>query len=175
MTTATGQRISPRTIRRARAQTLGYHPVHEIITRTLTPSNKEARLRFASIHMNSNWHHVLFSDEKLFVLLNTGRVALEAFEKGLALDANNAEILDERRKTIAAINSGDAETEEERALRAKRAMEDPEIQAILRDPTINKVLQDMQQNPQSGAAALRDPDIKNKIEKLVAAGVLQVK
>ena len=74
MTTATGQRISPRTIRRARAQTLGYNPVHEIITRTLTPSSKEARLRFASTHMNSNWHHVLFSDEKLFVLLNTGRV-----------------------------------------------------------------------------------------------------
>ena len=74
MTTATGQRISPRTIRRARAQTLGYHPVHEIITRTLTPSSKEARLRFASTHIHSNWHHVLFSDEKLFVLLNTGRV-----------------------------------------------------------------------------------------------------
>lgn len=74
MTIATGRRISPRTIRRARAQTLGYHPAHEIITRTLTHSNKEARMKFASTHLNTNWHHVLFSDEKLFVLQNTGRV-----------------------------------------------------------------------------------------------------
>jgi transposase len=36
MTTHTGQRISPRTIRRARTQSLGFHPVHEIITHART-------------------------------------------------------------------------------------------------------------------------------------------
>lgn len=49
--------------------------------------------------------------------------------------------------TLIAIQSSDADPE-----RAKQAMADPEIQQILRDPTINKVLQEMQENPQQGAA-----------------------
>ena len=73
-------------------------------------------------------------------------------------------------RTMMAINTGEADPE-----RAKEAMKDPEIQAILRDPTINKVLQDLQQNPQSGQAAMRDKDIRAKIEKLIAAGVLATK
>ena len=60
-----------------------------------------------------------------------------------------------------AINTGEADPE-----RAKEAMKDPEIQQILRDPTINKVLQDLQQNPAAGQAAMRDKDIKAKIEKV---------
>lgn len=107
---------------------------------------------------------------KIHHFLKQYHKALEAYDKGLAIEASNMELLEERRKTIGAINSGEADPE-----RAKRALEDPEIQQILRDPTINKVLQDMQQNPQTASAALRDPDIKSKIEKLVAAGVLQVK
>jgi len=54
-------------------------------------------------------------------------------------------------------------------------MKDPEIQQILRDPTISKVLADLQDNPASGQAALKDADIRGKIEKLIAAGVLSVK
>jgi hypothetical protein len=52
---------------------------------------------------------------------------------------------------------------------------DPEIQAIVRDPTISKVLQDMQNSPQTAQAAMRDPHIRKQIEKLIAAGVLGVK
>jgi transposase len=74
MTAQTGQRISPRTIRRARTHSLGFHPVHEIITHALTQGNIHKRLSFATAHLNSNYHHILFSDEKLFVLQNTGQV-----------------------------------------------------------------------------------------------------
>lgn len=74
MTAHTGQRISPRTIRRARTRTLGFHPVHEIITHSLTQGNIDKRLSFASSLLNSNFHHILFSDEKLFMLQNTGNV-----------------------------------------------------------------------------------------------------
>jgi transposase len=74
MTANTGQRISPRTIRRARTHSLGFHPVHEIITHSLTQGNIDKRLSFANTHLNSNYHHILFSDEKQFVLQNTGQV-----------------------------------------------------------------------------------------------------
>ena len=96
--------------------------------------------------------------------------ALEAFEKGLSLDPDSTELKEERMRTMMAINTGEADPE-----RAKEAMKDPEIQNILRDPTINKVLQDLQQNPAAGQAAMRDKDIRSKIEKLIAAGVLATK
>ena len=48
---------------------------------------------------------------------------------------------------------------------------------LLLSPAVlcTKVLQDLQQNPQSGQAAMRDKDIRAKIEKLIAAGVLATK
>jgi stress-induced-phosphoprotein 1 len=55
-------------------------------------------------------------------------------------------------------------------------MADPEIQAILMDPTIRQVLTDMQENPAFAQRALSgDASIRAKVEKLIAAGVLQVK
>jgi hypothetical protein len=54
--------------------------------------------------------------------------------------------------------------------RQRRALEDPEIQAILRDPTMSRVLQELQTDPKSGAAALKDPKIRAYTEKLAAAG-----
>ena len=56
----------------------------------------------------------------------------------------------------------------------RHAMADPEIQQIMQDPRIRQVLQDMQENPAAGQAALRDPDIAERINKLIAAGVLKV-
>ena len=54
-------------------------------------------------------------------------------------------------------------------------MADPEIQQILQDPAVRQTLQDMQENPAYAQKAMADPDLRGKIEKLVAAGVLQVK
>lgn len=59
--------------------------------------------------------------------------------------------------------------------RQAQAMKDPEIQQILRDPSVNAVLQQMQDDPRGAQAAMRDPDIAQKINKLVQAGVLQVR
>ena len=54
-------------------------------------------------------------------------------------------------------------------------MADPEIQMILMDPSVRQVLQDFQENPKYAQKAMQDPVIAAKIEKLIAAGVLQVK
>jgi len=99
--------------------------------------------------------------------------ALEAFDKGLGMDANSKECIEGRAKTMSLIQSsqhaGSGNDEE----RMQHAMADPEIQMIMRDPTIQQVLRDMQENPASGQAALRDPTIMAKIQKLIAAGVLK--
>ena len=44
----------------------------------------------------------------------------------------------------------------------------------MRDPSVMQVLRDMQENPTAGQAALKDPVIMAKIQKLIAAGVLKM-
>mmetsp|Transcript_30281 Transcript_30281/g.81388 ORF Transcript_30281/g.81388 Transcript_30281/m.81388 type:complete len:555 (-) Transcript_30281:281-1945(-) len=99
--------------------------------------------------------------------------ALDAYKMALSLDESNEEAKHGVETTINAINMGSSE-EDQRA-RAQRAMADPEIQAILNDHNMRKVLQEMQEDPKSMSKFMADPSIKSNIEKLVAAGVLSVK
>lgn len=100
--------------------------------------------------------------------------ALDSYKAGLQIDPENALCKQGLTKTMAKIQeanmTGDMDKE-----RAAHAMADPEIQSILMDPTIRQVLQDFQENPKFAQQAMGDPDIRRKIEKLIAAGVLQVK
>ena len=54
-------------------------------------------------------------------------------------------------------------------------MADPEIQAILGDSQMRSILQEMQTDPKKAQAAMQDPDIAAKLQKLIAAGVLQMR
>jgi stress-induced-phosphoprotein 1 len=72
------------------------------------------------------------------------------------------------------MNRGEASEEDVRA-RQERGMADPEVQAILTDPVMRQVLSDMQEDPASAQRHLRHPDIAKKIEKLVAAGIVQMR
>lgn len=99
--------------------------------------------------------------------------ALESYKKGLELEPNNSLCQQGLLKTQMRIRetSSSQEVDQERAA---HALADPEIQAILSDPIIRQVLQDLQENPSAGRDALNDPTVSAKIEKLIAAGVLRV-
>ena len=108
------------------------------------------------------------------VLMKENHKAMESYKKGLSLDPSNATCKEGLRKVTAMINYGSANmTEEERKERAAHGMADPQIQAILQDPVINQVLRDFQENPNAANQAMMDPSVRAKIEKLIAAGVLQ--
>jgi len=98
--------------------------------------------------------------------------AIETYESGLKIEPNNQELKQLLAQTMFAVNSSSGGEADQQ--RMNEALKDPEIQAILRDPTISQVLRDLQQNPAAGQAALKDNDIRAKIEKLIAAGVLKV-
>jgi len=98
---------------------------------------------------------------------------LETYDKGLKLDPDNQELLEGIQATMAAINVQQQAGGDETVL--KRAMQDPEIQEILRDPALQQMLQEMQREPKSINAFMRDPLVASKINKLVAEDVLQVK
>jgi stress-induced-phosphoprotein 1 len=99
--------------------------------------------------------------------------ALATFDEAAKIDPKNADLLDSIQQTRQAISSANASGEVDPE-RQRRALEDPEIQAILRDPTMSRVLQDLQTDPKSGAAALKDPKIRANIEKLAAAGIIKI-
>jgi len=110
----------------------------------------------------------------LEVMVKEQHKALDSYKKGLELDPDNAACKEGLKKATYQINMANANlTEDEKKARAERAMSDPQIQAILNDPVINQVLKDFAENPNAAQQAMGDPFVRAKIEKLVAAGILQ--
>merc|ERR1712146_720593 len=100
--------------------------------------------------------------------------SMDCYNMVLELEPENADAKQNLELVVARINeanqSGEADPE-----RQKRAMADPEIQAILGDAQMRSILQEMQTDPKKAQAAMQDPDIGAKLQKLIAAGVLQVR
>lgn len=68
--------------------------------------------------------------------------ALTAYQKALELDPQNSEALDGYRSCAVSASSNPEEVR-------KRAMADPEIQSILRDPAMRLILEQMQSDPRA--------------------------
>ncbi|KAL3499516.1 hypothetical protein ACH5RR_038609 [Cinchona calisaya] len=103
--------------------------------------------------------------------------ALETYQEGLKHDRNNQELLDGVRRCVEQINKasrGDLSPEELKERQAK-AMHDPEIQNILTDPIMRQVLTDFQENPKAAQEHMKNPLVMNKIQKLVSAGIVQMR
>ncbi|CAI9775537.1 unnamed protein product [Fraxinus pennsylvanica] len=103
--------------------------------------------------------------------------ALETYQEGLKHDPQNHELLDGVRRCLEQINKasrGDLTPDELKERQAK-GMQDPEIQNILTDPVMRQVLSDIQENPKAAQEHMKNPLVMNKIQKLVSAGIVQVK
>ncbi|KAE9613160.1 hypothetical protein Lal_00027632 [Lupinus albus] len=103
--------------------------------------------------------------------------ALETYQEGLKHDPNNQEMLDGISRCVQQINKfsrGDLSPDELKERQAK-AMQDPEIQNILQDPVMRQVLVDFQENPKSAQDHMKNPMVMNKIQKLISAGIVQMK
>lgn len=92
--------------------------------------------------------------------------AQSAYEAALALDNNNQEARDGLMNAMSS-NNEDPETVRERALR------DPEVQEILKDPGMRLLLEQMSQDPGAIREHLKNPDILNKLVKLRKAGIIE--
>ncbi|GFZ06973.1 stress-inducible protein [Actinidia rufa] len=103
--------------------------------------------------------------------------ALEMYQEGLKHEPRNQELLDGVRRCVEQINKashGDLSPEELKE-REVKAMQDPEIQSILMDPVMCQVLIDFDENPKAAQKHTRNPVVMNKIQKLVSAGIVQMK
>lgn len=103
--------------------------------------------------------------------------AMETYQEGLKHDPNNPELLDGIKRCVEQINKasrGDLTPEELKERQAK-AMQDPEIQNILTDPVMRQVLVDFQENPKAAQEHSKNPLVMEKIQKLVSAGIVQIR
>ncbi|KAL9993050.1 putative Heat shock chaperonin-binding, tetratricopeptide-like helical domain superfamily [Helianthus debilis subsp. tardiflorus] len=103
--------------------------------------------------------------------------ALETYQEGLKHDPQNPELLEGVRSCVQQINRasrGDLTPDELKERQAK-AMQDPEIQNILTDPVMAQVLKDLQENPKAAQDHMKNPSVMNKIQKLISAGIVQMR
>ena len=133
-------------------------------TRALTDVDK-------SLELEPNFIRALLRKGNIHFLLKENHKSLEAYQKVLTLEPDNAEAKEGYQKTYLSINADSGQPDEERL---RHAYADPEIQNILRDPTIQQVLKDIQENPRASQNYLKDPKIMNAINKLAAAGILRL-
>ncbi|XP_017775399.1 PREDICTED: stress-induced-phosphoprotein 1 [Nicrophorus vespilloides] len=96
--------------------------------------------------------------------------AIAAFQKALALDANNAEALQGYR--ACSLENAGVGSDPEKV--RQRAMADPEVQAILRDPAMRIILDQMQNDPRALQDHLKNPDVAAKIQKLLESGLIAI-
>ncbi|CAG7561356.1 unnamed protein product [Fusarium equiseti] len=86
--------------------------------------------------------------------------------------ANAREIEQQQQKAFSAMYSArDNETEEQTR---ERLQKDPEIMGLMQDPVMQSILQQAQSDPQALHEHMRNPGVKSKIQKLIAAGVIRV-
>lgn len=93
--------------------------------------------------------------------------ALSAYQKALEIDPSNAEAVEGYRSCSVAVNSNPEEVR-------KRAMADPEVQSILRDPAMRLILEQMQNDPKALQDHLKNPDITAKLQKLLESGIIAI-
>jgi len=68
--------------------------------------------------------------------------AMSAYQKALEIDPTNSEALEGYQQTMMTAHSNPEEMR-------KQAMSDPEVQAILRDPGMRMILEQMQSDPRA--------------------------
>ncbi|CAO1359232.1 unnamed protein product [Diamesa tonsa] len=93
--------------------------------------------------------------------------ALAAYQKAIELDASNAEAVEGYRACTMAVHSNPEEV-------WKKAMNDPEVQQILKDPAMRMILEQMQADPKAVQEHLKNPQVATKIQKLLESGIIQI-
>lgn len=95
--------------------------------------------------------------------------AAKIYQHVLEFEPDNADALEGIKKTMQA--QSQMTPEERRA----HAMQDPEIQDILKDQVFQSMLQKLQEDPTAARDYLKNPDFKVKFQKLVDAGIISIR
>lgn len=102
--------------------------------------------------------------------------AIEAIQRAQEHDTDHkhrSEIQQQEFKCQQALFSQrEGETQEETV---QRAMRDPEVAGIMNDPVIQQILQQAQGNPGALQDHMKNPVVRQKIQKLINAGIIRTR
>ncbi|XP_034949573.1 stress-induced-phosphoprotein 1 [Chelonus insularis] len=104
---------------------------------------------------------------KILQAMQQHRKALKDYQTALQLDPYNAEASEGYRSCSVYFDSNPEEVR-------KRAMADPEVQSILRDPAMRLILEQMQNDPKALQDHLKNPAIAEKLQKLLESGLIAI-
>ncbi|KAH8830551.1 activator of Hsp70 and Hsp90 chaperone [Flagelloscypha sp. PMI_526] len=102
--------------------------------------------------------------------------ALEALQEAEEKDVekkHTAEIRQQEVKIQQALYSQRGNESQEETL--ERAMKDPEVASIMQDPIMQSILQQAQSNPAALQDHMKNPVVKQKIQKLINAGIIRTR
>lgn len=94
--------------------------------------------------------------------------AMDAYHKAMDIDPNCSEAIEGYKQCVL---ESEADPEEVR----RRAMANPEVQNILKDPAMRLILEQMQNEPKALQDHLKNPEIAAKIQKLLEAGLIAIR
>ncbi|KAJ2491732.1 Hsp90 cochaperone [Coemansia sp. RSA 2050] len=101
--------------------------------------------------------------------------ALDALEEAKTHDTdkkNSAEINQTEAKCYSAISEQNSRQTPEQAI--ARAQANPKIAAVLANPVMQNILQQMQSDPRAAREHLKNPAIASNLRKLIAAGIVRM-
>lgn len=104
----------------------------------------------------------------ILVVLKESSKAMSAYAKAIEIDSTCQEAVDGYRACA-------SETESNPEAIRQRAMQDPEVQEILRDPAMRLILEQMQTDRHAVQEHLKNPEVRLKIQKLIESGLIQVR
>uniref|UniRef100_H2YCW9 Stress-induced-phosphoprotein 1 n=1 Tax=Ciona savignyi TaxID=51511 RepID=H2YCW9_CIOSA len=93
--------------------------------------------------------------------------ALDAYQKAMDIDPNNAEASDGCRRCLHTRNDP-KEVE-------KRVRNDPEVGRIMSDPAMKMILEQIQRDPKALQEHMKNPQVARNIQKLLDVGILSVR
>ncbi|KAJ3052160.1 hypothetical protein HK097_006806 [Rhizophlyctis rosea] len=112
---------------------------------------------------------VWFAKRDFMKCMDMCQVALEKDTDGKSKNEIEQQLF-KAQMALAEVQSG---TNREQA--AKRAMDDPEVQKVLGDPTMQLILQQMQEDPAAVKDHMKNPEVAAKIRTLINAGIISVR
>lgn len=121
-----------------------------------------------AIKLDPNFVKAYIQKGATLLVLKESSKAMSAYAKAIELDPDCQEAIDGYRQCALETNSNPEEIR-------KRAMQDPEVQEILRDPAMRLILEQMQTEPRSVQDHLKNPEVRARIQKLIEAGLIQVR
>jgi len=121
-----------------------------------------------SIKLDPNFVKAYVQKGATLIVLKEPAKAMSAYAKAIELDPDCQEAVDGYRQCALESSQNPEEIR-------KRAMQDPEVQEILRDPAMRLILEQMQTDSRASQDHLKNPEIRAKIQKLIESGLIQVR